>query len=435
MAVIDVQQHASSTQASASGPAQRAVADVYLGRQPILDRSGAVVGYELLFRRDRANAVMVTDADQASAQVIEYALGGFSIDGMLNGHPGFINFGVGLLMSEMLEALPADRFVLEILEDVEFDDAVIARCRALHAVGYRLALDDVTPDRPVPDEVLGVIDIVKIDLACTPAPQLAALIARFKRAGKTVLAEKVETREDFERTAMLGCELFQGYFFAHPEVLASRKARGSRAPLLRLLTVLSGESGLAELEDALKANPDIAIRVLQLASAAGYSACGPVSTLGKAIARVGTTRLARWVQLVMYAQGSGVPLRDNPLVQLVGTRARFMELAAPLIATGSCEANNLASSASLVGMLSLADVVLQIGCTELLEQLHLGPAIRAAIERREGPLGRLLACVEAMERQDEQALDECARRWPALDRSTISELGISAAQWVAQQCG
>jgi hypothetical protein len=114
------------------------VADLYLGRQPILDRSRALAGYELLFRRDQTGTAQVTDADEVSAQVLENTPGSFGMSGILNGHPGYINVGAGPLMSNALEAVPKGGFVLDILEDVEFDDAVIARCHALHAAGYRL---------------------------------------------------------------------------------------------------------------------------------------------------------------------------------------------------------------------------------------------------------------------------------------------------------
>jgi c-di-GMP-related signal transduction protein len=408
-------------------------ADIYLGRQPIVDRSGALTGYELLFRRNVAGVADVTDGDQASAQVMADTLAGFGIARVLNGHPGFLNVGPGLLMSETLKALPTDGFVLEILENVVLDDAAIARCHALHAAGYRLALDDVSPQRAVPERLLGAIDIVKVDLAVTPAAALPGLIGRFRRAGKTVLAEKVETREAFQRTALLGCELFQGYFFARPEVLASRKPRGSQMPLLRLLKVLSGEPELDALEEALKANPDIVMQVFRFANAAGVGAREPIHTLREAILRVGTMRITRLAQLLLYAQGCNMPLRANPLLQLVGTRARLMELAALRIAAGEPDAKEMAARAFLAGMLSLAHVLLQCDSALLLEQLQISPVIRSAIERREGRLSELLAFAEAVEAQEEETLEICTSKWPVLDRGTIVELGINAAHWVARQ--
>jgi len=407
--------------------------DIYLGRQPILNRGKTLVGYELLFRRNRMGAAGVTNTTQASAQVLENTLGTFNLSAVLNGHPGHINFGRNLLMSDALLVLPTKGFVLEILEDVELDEPVIARCHSLHAAGYRLALDDVSPQRSVPDAVLDAIDIVKIDLACTPRSQWFQLINRFRRAGKTVLAEKVETQEEFEHAKMLGCELFQGFFFAHPDVLVCRKAPSCRAPLLRLLAVVSGQPRMDELTEALKLTPEIAIQVLRLANAA-QGGRGPIDTLRTAIMRVGTRQLSRWAQLLMYAQNIDVPLRSNALVQLVSTRARFMELAAHRIESGHAN-SELPDRAYLTGMLSMVHLALQMDSADLLEQLGVDAEIRVAIELRAGCLGGLLACAEAVDTQDESVLEASCQRWPMLDRETIAELAFGAAEWTAQHCG
>lgn len=413
--------------------AQTLVAAIYLGRQPIVDRSGALAGYELLFRQDWANTAFVTDDRQASAHVLENILGWFSSTGVLGGKPGYINVGASLLCDDVLEVLSPDSFVLEILENVKFDAPLVARCRALRSAGYQFALDDVTPDRAVPEEILRAVDIVKIDVAATPPVDLPRLAGRFVRAGKTVLAEKVETRAEFERAASAGCTLFQGYFFARPEVLATRKVCNSFSRLLSLFTLLTSDPGLDRLEEELKIHPDIAMQVLRFANAAASSAFAPVRTLYDAIARAGTRRLVRWVQLLLYAKNSHVPLRVNPLVQLVVARARFMELAAHRISARTTAPDDFAAQAYLTGMLSLAHVFLQIDPHELLDRLHVAHAIREAIISHKGPLGLLLAGAEALEMQDEDTLEIMAREWSELDRNLITELGLSAAQWAVRE--
>lgn len=404
------------------------VADIYLGRQPILDRRGALAGYELLFRQNGANAAFVADDRQASARVLENTLGWFGATDVLGGLPGYINVSTALLYDDVLKVLSPDDFVLEILESVEFDDSLVARCHELRAAGFRLALDDVTPQRAVPDEMLRAVDIVKIDLTATAPADLPRLVGRFAQAGKTVLAEKVETRAEFERTNHAGCTLFQGYFFARPEVLVTRKARNFSAQLLPLLALVSSDPDLDKLEEALKSHPDIAMHVLRFANAAALGAFPPVGTLYDAIARIGTHHLARWVQLLLYAKNSNVPLRANPLVQLVVARAQFMELAAQRIAGRQAVPGDFTAQAYLTGMLSLAHVVMPGDLHELLDQLHVSAAIRDAILSREGRLGTLLACAEALEMQDENALDAVLRREVGLDRRAVAELGLHAVR-------
>ena len=407
-------------------------ADIYLGRQPILNRGRSLSAYEILFRDGVGNHAVVGDADHATAQVLTRTLGEFGVFNVLNGSLGFVNVGRGVLLSEFLETLPTDSFVIEILEDVDIDDAVLERCHALQKAGYRLALDDVSPDRQIPAALLEMIDIVKIDMLLTPPEELVELITFFKQRGKTVLAEKVETLEDFRRASNLGCDLFQGYFFARPEVLSLKKTGGSPTSLLRLLNLLNGDPSMQELEDALKLNPDIVVHVFRLANAAKLGARRHIDTLRDAILLVGTAQIARWVQLLVYAQGSDVPLQANPLVQLVGARARFMELAADVIGESEAGKHGFVSSACLVGVLSLMHVMFQITCSDLLDQLQINEPIRAAIERREGPLGALLVLAEAVEIQNETTLVQLGLRWPSLDRRAVAELQMNAARWVAQ---
>lgn len=410
-----------------------AVASAYLGRQPIVDRHGSIAGFELLFRQGVHPPEIMIDGDCATAQVVENTIATFGISSVLAGHPGYVNVTEKLLMSEAIEALPPEKFVLEILEDVALGEAVIERCRSLRALGYHIALDDVTPLRPVSDAVLSSVDMVKIDVVNTPAAQLPALVERFRRSGMRVLAEKVETREAFERSAALGCSLFQGYFFARPEVLVSRKARASGAPLLRIIRLLHNEPRLDELEEALKASPDIVMHVLRLANAAAEGAYPPVQTLRAALGRLGTERLTHWIYMLLYTLTSNVPLRANPLVQLVGARARFMELAARLVAPRGTAPEEFASQASLAGMLSLAHVLLRMDVLRMLDELRLAPAIVAALARREGDIGTLLRCAQALETGDETAVAIGTRRWPDLTGPVIAKLGVEAACWAAQQ--
>jgi EAL and modified HD-GYP domain-containing signal transduction protein len=410
--------------------------EVYLGRQPILNRAGALSGYELLFRGSLENRAVIDDADRATARVLRGVLGEFGVCSVLNGHIGFVNVGRGLLMSDTVEAIPRERFVLEILEDLEFDESLVTRCHFLREAGYRFALDDVSPDLLVPQSLLEIVDIVKIDMRSTPDTAFSSLVARFRQSGKTVLAEKVETHQDFRIAASSGCELFQGYFFSRGQVLNMRATHRPSASLMRLLALLMGDPDIREIEDALKAHPDIVMHVLRIAKSGRNGPRHRTDSIRGAIQLVGTGQIARWIQLLAYAgersAHSHSTIASNPLVQLVAVRARFMELAASHIVTGEREGRELASMASLTGMLSLMHVVFEIPCSSLLDQLQVHPSIRAAIERWEGALGALLAIAEAIEIQDESALAVLTAQWLSVDRSTISDLQLAAERWAHQ---
>lgn len=195
---------------------------VYLGRQPILDRSGALTAFELLFRSGTANLARITDETAATVQVITRLIGDVGINAALGNHAGHVNVDRAALMSDTVRLLPPERFVLEILETVTFDEALFRHCNDLRRACFRVALDDVSQVSPRLLAFLPCVDIVKIDFIGCPRECLAELIGAVRQQGKVSIAEKVETPEDHDAAMRAGFELFQGYYFAKPQMLRSR---------------------------------------------------------------------------------------------------------------------------------------------------------------------------------------------------------------------
>ena len=191
---------------------------VYLGRQPVLDRHRRTYGYELLYRNGTENAAFFDDPDDATRCLVERTLLEWGLDHVLHGSIGFVNVGAGFLLSGTYHVLPADHMVLELLEDIEFDDRVIEVILEAHAQGYRFALDDIVHAEHVPDPVMRIVDIVKVDVLAADRDTLPDLVRRLReRAPRALLlAEKVEEVHDFDQCVDMGFDLFQGYFFARP---------------------------------------------------------------------------------------------------------------------------------------------------------------------------------------------------------------------------
>lgn len=366
---------------------------VLLGRQPIIDRAGSLVAYELLFRGNLENAAAVMDDRSATEQVILNTVAQFGVSATLGVERGFVNIGRSSLDSDIFSVLEPDRFTLEILEHVVIDAEVEALCRKLRQNGFQIALDDVTSLGQIPDRVLALLDIVKIDVLATPYEELPKLIQTAHAAGCLVLVEKVETFEVHLRTRQLGADLFQGYFFARPEILSQTRASASQAALLRLNLVLAGEPCLSELQAEVKCNPVLLGQLMKFASSA-HASGRPDMTVGEAIARVGMRQLSRLAQLLLFAAGNGGALENNPLLQLVNTRAHFMEL---LAREQSPDDDDLADAAFQVGIFSLLHVVTCQSSEQLLSQVALAQRLQSAILQFEGPLGSLLLVAQFME--------------------------------------
>jgi c-di-GMP-related signal transduction protein len=399
---------------------------VYLGRQPILDRDGALYAFELLFRSGAANLTQITDDADATAQVIARLIGDMGISAALGDHIGYVNVDRTVLMSDMVQLLPPERFVLEILETVTFDEALFRRCNELRRAGFRLALDDVSQVSPRLVALLPCVDIIKIDLLECLRERFAELAGVIRQHRKVLLAEKVETPEDRDVAMRLGFELFQGYYFAKPQVLTSRRITPSRDALLRLLVLLGGEPEIVELEAELKLNPNLVIQLLCLLNSSALGLDRTISSLREAIMVVGTRQIMLWAQLLLFADGHLQALRSDPLAQLCGTRARFMELAAGRMRPGD---DRFANTAFITGVFSLAHVLFGGAIEDIALKLPIHTDIRRALLERHGELGLLLNATEAAESGEFMAIRAACAVLPIFTPNGLTTLGLSAAAW------
>jgi c-di-GMP-related signal transduction protein len=415
--------------ASSGARSHREPESVFLGRQPILDRNSALHAYELLFRDSPENRALIFDDVQATAHVVARTVGEIGLSAVLGDYRGFVNMNRDLLFDDIVHIMPPDRFVLEILETVTFDSQVFKRCDQLRAAGFQFALDDVVRLTKPLEEALPYVDYVKVDFVAADRAHLPELAATLKRHGKTLLAEKIETHQDFAFARKLGFDLFQGYYFARPQVLTTRRTNPSRNALLRLLGVLSGEPDITELEAELKRNPNVVVQLLRLANSSAFGLNRPVSSLREAISATGTRQISRWTQLLLYADGRHLPWRSDPLVQLVGTRARFMELAARTMRPFS---ESFADAAFMTGIFSLVHVVVDLPPVEIMKLLNLSEPICDAIVTGGGALGALLRVSQAAERGDALEIDSSIgsdEQFKVLTPAVLARLQCEAAEW------
>lgn len=374
----------------------------FLGRQPILDRNQEIVGYELLFRAADVDHAIFESYSHASASVITHALASFGIHEVLGGKFGFINVHLGLLLSEMLELLPVGQTVLELLEMIQLDAEVIERCRELRAMGFMLALDDHEFD-PANNDIYHVIDIVKIDILLTGMDALPEIARQLRKYPVKLLAEKVETIEQFQICHDLGFEYFQGYFFARPVVLKRKKIDVSGLAMLKLLKQLTMDASIDQIEQTFKENPALSYNLLRLVNSVALGMREKIKTLRHAIIMLGVSHLRRWIQLSLFAghDSRGV---NHPLLEMAAVRGRLMELLFK-------QQDEHAEAAFMVGILSLLDVLFEIPMSEIISNLNLNDDVSAALLSREGPLGRILMLTEKLEITDfdqvKLLLNEC----------------------------
>ena len=401
--------------------------NIFIARQPIVDRNESLVAFELLFR-SAGSAVTsgVVDNTNATAQVLVNAFGELGIAEVLGANKGFVNLEAEFLHSDLLELLPKEQVVLELLETIKIDDAVVARCHELKAKGYTLALDDVVAISEEMKPLLSIVEVVKLDLMMIEAAKLPALVRELKRYPVKLLAEKVEDHEQAKRCKEMGFDLFQGYHFARPETLSGRRANPSKMTLLRLLTLMLSEADNDEIEEAFKENADLTYNLMRMVNSAGSGLTVKVSSLKHGLIVMGRQPLRRWVQLLLYASDKGGNPASNPLMQLAATRGKLLELVAMQAHPSN---HDYADQAFMAGMLSLLDTLMGEPLAVILSRMSLQEEVEAALLKREGELGGLLTLCEKVESGDIAAIQEELKVCPGLDMEGLNLAQMEALGW------
>ena len=401
--------------------------EIFIGRQPIMDRRQQMVAYELLFRRSQHNAADVHDDLAATASVITRAFIDLGIEAALGPYKGFINCDESLLLSDLLEVLPSDKVVLEVLETVDITPAVVERCVELKALGFTLALDDFVgyEDRFKP--LLDIVEIVKVDTMLVDPAGLLAVTRKLGNWPVTLLAERVEKVELVEHCQQIGYSLFQGYYFAKPMIMAGKRLSHSQMALLRLLGMVLEDADVAELEAVFKREPGLTMNLMRLTNSVATGVRVKVTSLRHAITLLGRRQLQRWLQLLMYTKPRpGTEPISSPLMQLAATRGKLMELLAGQIEPGRQEFED---QAFMVGFISLMPALMGVPMAEILNGISLGNTVREALEAQTGTLGKMLDLTEALEGNDGETCHDLTARLPGLDADRVNACHTQALIW------
>jgi c-di-GMP-related signal transduction protein len=404
---------------------ETATDQLFLGRQPILDRDQKLVAYELLFRNGTRNSAEVTDGVQATATVIVNAFAELGVEAALGKCRGYINVDEAFLFSDMLELLPRQSVVLEILETVPPTAAVIERCLALKAAGFTLALDDVIQLEPAYAELLALVEIVKVDIQPLSRVQLMQLVMKLKPMGKQLLAEKVDSREQMEQCLKLGFTLFQGYYFAKPTIIAGKRLEHSKLSLMKLMGLLLSDAETSKLEEALKPEPGLTVNLLRMTNSVGAGTSEKITSLRHAITVLGRRQLQRWLQLLVFSSGAQAGA-SNPLLMLAATRGRLMELLAEDLRPGD---GALADRAFMAGIMSLMPALVGLPIAEIVAPLGLTGDVRDALCEGSGQLGDMLHLAESSESGDLETLTCNLAKLPGLSAKRLNQAQTSALQW------
>jgi EAL and modified HD-GYP domain-containing signal transduction protein len=227
----------------------------------------------------------------------------------------------------------------------------------------------------------------------------------------------------------LGCDLFQGYFFARPTILSGRPVQPSSMMLLKLLGQVGADADTAELQETLKHAPDLTVLLLRLVNSVAFGLTRKISSVRTAITLLGRSQLHRWVQIMVFAQQSGTKVTSDPLVQTAAVRGRLMENIAQTIYPGN---EMMAERAFMVGMLSLIDALFAKPMVEVIQPLNLEESLQSALLDRAGELGEMLRLVEGTEFADSDVTAALLERLPRLSLAELNQHQVEAMGWAAR---
>ena len=400
--------------------------DFYLGRQPVLDRQQALFGYELLFRGTAVGPAEFGSGLSATAAVIAHTAQ-LGLDKVIGDAIAFLNVDADVLGSDIFAFLPRDRVILELVGTVQATDAVIARITELSTHGFRFCAAGIAADTPNVQRLLPLVGFVKLDLHDMPQATLERLAPLWRAAGKALIAEKVETREEYKMCLDLGFDYFQGYHFAKPAVIGGRKLSPSQLAVLELMNMVTSDAENGVIERAVKKDPALALNLLRLVNTPAVGARQRIDSLSQALMLLGRRQLQRWLQILLYADPSARGHSQSPLLMLATTRGRLMELLAQRLRPGQ---RNLSEIAFTVGIMSLMDVLFEVRMDDLLEQIPMIDEVSEALLHRTGFFGELLRLAESIERMDDAATDVAPTlKTLAVTSDDLLELEVAAFEW------
>ncbi len=412
--------HAETEPAVAPNPAM----DMrYLARQPILDLHGKVHGYELLFRNG-PQAMFSGDGDLATRTMIDNTVL-YGLGRLTSNLPAFLNCTEEALTGQLIHVLPAGMTVLEILETIEPTPALIDACRRLKAAGFRLALDDFTW-KPGFEPLIEIADYIKVDFLLSDAWQRRVLLQKLRGVTVALIAEKVESQEDFRRAREEGFTLLQGYYFCRPVLMGNHRVPSNRLLQIEILRLLQGNNvDVNELADLVKRDASLTYRLLRLVNSPMCAMRQEVRSVKAALIALGEEAFRRMATLAIASELNAG--QTTELLRMAFLRGRFCELASVF-----CGLNH--TEQYLLGMLSLLPAMLRTPMRELSPYLPLEDAIRRALEGEPLPERALLDWLEGHERGGWEACDAIVERY-GLHTSDLLVSYQEALQWAEEALG
>jgi EAL and modified HD-GYP domain-containing signal transduction protein len=395
--------------------------DIYVARQPIFDIKKCIFGYELLFRSNMSNYFPEIEKNSATSKLLSNSFFNIGIEKIAGSNLAFINFPQDLLIKQLPLMFSQDKLVVEILENVQPIQDVIEACQEIALNGYIIVLDDFFY-KPALEPLIEVADIIKIDIQATPLESVGDIVKKLTKNGVDLLAEKVETHDEFKRALAMGFRYFQGFFFSKPEVLKSREIPTSQMHLLEIMAEVNKQDfEFNRLEKMIIRDASISYKLMRLINSTFYKRAKEISSIRQAIVMIGETGVRRFLSLIaMAGLASGKP---DELIKASLIRARFCELLGTHI---DCRIDP--AELFTMGLFSLIDAIMDDSMENLMSQVPLSSDIKDVLISKDGDLANSLVLIESYEKGDWEQIQKIADRM-GINEHDLPRQYIESLSW------
>lgn len=389
--------------------------DIYIGRQPIYDRKLQLIGYELLFRDSNENRAVISDATLATSEVIVNSCLEIGMNRLVGDRLAYLNIPRDFIVNHAQIALPHQNVVIEVLEDVTGDADVLEGLADLKSKGYVIALDDFVLNSDN-SALIGFADLIKVDIRAHNASSLTVAVKELRKYQTRLLAEKVETEEEFQHCLELGFDEFQGYFLSKPQIVQGRKIAKNKLNLLKLMATLQNpEVSVDEQETVISRDVALSYSLLRYINSAAFGLSKKVSSVRQAVMYLGYQNIRKWATILTLSQMNDCP---TPLLLTSMIRAHLCEsIAAEL----NCKQKDACFT---TGLFSALDAITKTPMDEILANLPLSQDITAALAKHEGDIGKIL---ELSLNWEQSAWDKI--KTPLIDQKRMNELYLNAIEY------
>ncbi|MCK5835795.1 MAG: HDOD domain-containing protein [Desulfobacula sp.] len=366
--------------------------DIFVARQPVFTSKKKIFGYELLFRLGLENFFPDIDGDVATSKLLTNTFFSFELKEILAGKPGLVNFTRNLILQKTPLLFPKEHIIIEVLENIEPDLEVIKSLEEFRQKGFRIALDDfIYHEKFLP--MIAICSIIKFDILATPLDTLGPVIKAIESKHPIrLLAEKVETYQEFEMAKEMGFHLFQGYFFSKPEILSKKDVSSAQITKLKLINEFGHiQLDLPKIEDLIKKDLSVSFKLMKFINSAYFKRLTPINTIKDAMTFLGTDELKKFINVVVISDLSED--KPNELIRSSVIRARMCELCGRMLKT-----HFTTEEFFTLGLFSYLDAILDKSMKEILVSLNFSDKVKNALLGKDKQYNQLSTLVTSFEK-------------------------------------